>query len=348
MSTKTKIFDVVFFQKNYEFLKLRMTEFEDTVDKFIFIPISDSKKKEIELNLSKFPLNKIIVGEVFQDYDSLQKEIQSYIEKEYSSFDDWIFLSLENELPDFKNLSTILESIKFNYVILEHLTFCWNIDYLEKIKYYGSSVFTFSHILIRNNLFSNIEYNKKNISEKIKNGWFFKNFHFPLEEELKIRENLLPTNNYSPATTYKLIERNFEIPNNFHILEYYKIGRNYMKKHLFFVDSEKKVNLIDIKKLYDTISIITFSENLDEIVAENIGDEVYKSVLYLPPTILYGNSALNEFQEKYKKNEIKRIIETIFPQDQDTIRIVYKDFNDIEKTWEELKNETLSEIINPS
>ena len=121
-----------------------------------------------------------------------------------------------------------------------------------------------------------------------------------------------------------------------------------MKKHLFLVESDKDVNLNEIRKIYDTVSVIEFSDNVNEMIAENIGESVSKSILHLPSNVLYGEKPLKDFQEDYKKNEVKRIIETVFPQDDDTIRIIYRGFGDVTFTWESIKNENFSEIINPS
>jgi len=121
-----------------------------------------------------------------------------------------------------------------------------------------------------------------------------------------------------------------------------------MKKHLFLVELDNDSNLNEVRKLYDTVSIIGFSDNVNEVIAENIGESVYKSILHLPNNVLYGEKPLKDFQEDYKKNEIKRIVETVFPQDQDNIRIIYRGFDDFVGLWETLKNEKFSEIINPS
>lgn len=122
-----------------------------------------------------------------------------------------------------------------------------------------------------------------------------------------------------------------------------------MRRHLFIVEANKDVNLLEIKKLYDTVSIIEFSDNTTEVVAENIGDSVFKSVLYIPSRVLYGGDIpIREFQELYKKNEIKRIIKTINPEDIDSIRIIYKDFDDFLGVWSDIKEQNISEILNPS
>jgi hypothetical protein len=350
MTKKINFFDVINFSGDLKFLKLRIIEFYEVVDYFIIMP-NDEYSKNIFEKEEEFIFShkeKIIVAGIHENDIELQNSIKNIVKEKYLSLDDIIFYSKENEIPDFRDIDLIKDEVKYNPILINHKTFCWNVDFLYNNLNFGSYVFNFTTLLTNPNLIPNIIYKKESNLEKITNGWKFENFHSQTENELFFRENLLPISEYNPATTYQLIKRDFEIPENLNILGYNKIGRDYMKKHLFLVESQKKVNLIEIKKLYDSVSVITFSDDVNEIIAENIGDEVYKSVLYLPDRTLYGEMGLKEFQDQYKKNEIKKIIHTVSPLDQDLIRIIYRDFDDVEKTWDQLKNENISEIINPS
>jgi hypothetical protein len=350
MGKKINVFDTILFDGDIKFLKLRIIEFFDVVDYFIVLPNTERAKQilDIEWEFIFSQKEKIVVIDTYKDELDLQELIRETVKKLYFSFDDIIFLSKENEIPNFRDLDSIIDEIKYNSIILNHTTFYWNIDYIHNELFNGSYVFNFTTILTNPNLIQSIPHKKNSNFEKITNGWKFESFHTSEENESYHRENLLPLIDYNPATTYKLTKRDFEIPENFNILGYNKIGRDYMKKHLFLVESSNTVNINEINKLYDTVSIIDFSDNVNEIIAENIGESVFKSILYLPTTVLYGRKPLNDFQDDYKKNEIKRIVETVFPQDQDNIRIIYKGFDDFVGLWENLKNEKFSEIINPS
>jgi hypothetical protein len=186
--------------------------------------------------------------------------------------------------------------------------------------------------------------------ESVINGWKFTKFT-PTNniDELYLKENLLPNEKISPVTTYMLTFKDdtIELPINYNLLPYNKIGRNYIKKHLFIVDNNSDAPIEFWEKEYDTISIIDFSENVNEIIVQPISDKTTISLIFVPNKVLYGDESLLEFQEDYKKNEIKKIIHTVFPQEQDEIRIIYKNSN-LVGLWSNLKNETLSEIINPS
>jgi hypothetical protein len=342
MKKNFKIFDVVLFDGNQDLLNLRLSEFYNIVDFFILIPLSDNIKYEIDIRFK----DRVVLLETFKNETHFYNLLKEFLSANYESFDDLIFMSKQNEIPDFNNLDEIIEEIKFRRVLIEHKTLCWNVDYYIKENISGSHVFTFSTFLTNKNILI-----KKNLNfKKIESGWKFLNFHEPTEDEAFARETLLPSTNYNFATTYKLIKTpsNFELPKNVGILAYNKIGRDYMKKHLFLVESSNTVNLNEVSKLYDTVSIIEFSDKLTEVIAENIGESVYKSILHLPTNVLYGEKPLKDFHDDYKKNEIKKIIETVFPQDQDSIRIIYKGFDDVVGLWENFKNQKFSEIINPS
>lgn len=350
MSKNFKIFDFIIYSGNLDFLRLRILEFQDIVDYFIIIPESEN----IELNLPLEILEKISTFNTYKDVTLLYQEIKDFVGSKYLSFDDLIFISKEHDLPDFNNILEIVEETKNRNVVLKHKTLCWNVDYYLNEQFTGSYVFNFSHFLTNLNILKNLwkiqsDSYESNFEKKLC-GWKFVNFHEPNQNEIFARENLIPDVIYNPATTYKLekVDDNFELPKNIGILAYHKIGREHMKKHLFLVESDKDVNLNEIRKIYDTVSVIEFSDSVNEMIAENIGESVSKSILYLPKNILYGENQIKEFQEDYKKNEIKRIIETVFPQDQDSIRIIYRGFVDITFQWESIKNENFSKIINPS
>lgn len=342
MKKNFKIFDVILFGGDLDLLNLRFSEFYDIIDFFVIVPFSDEIKCDIDIKFK----DKVIIFDTFKNETNLYDLLKEFLKTNYESFDDIIFTSYENEIPNFNNLNEIIEEIKFRLVSIEHKTLCWNVDYYIKENIKGSHVFTFSTFLTNKNVLI-----KKNLNfKKIESGWKFLNFHKPKEDEVFARENLLPSINCDFATTYKLIKTpsDFELPKNVGILAYNKIGRDYMKKHLFLVESSNTVNLNEVSKLYDTVSIIEFSDKLNEVIAENIGESVYKSILHLPSNVLYGEKPLKDFHDDYKKNEIKKIIETVFPQDQDSIRIIYKGFDDVVGLWENFKNQKFSEIINPS
>ena len=342
MKKNFKIFDVILFGGDLDLLNLRFSEFYDIIDFFVIVPFSDEIKCDIDIKFK----DKVIIFDTFKNETNLYDLLKEFLKTNYESFDDIIFTSYENEIPNFNNLNEIIEEIKFRLVSIEHKTLCWNVDYYIKENIKGSHVFTFSTFLTNKNVLI-----KKNLNfKKIESGWKFLNFHEPTEGEAFARETLLPSTNYNFATTYKLIKTpsDFELPKNVGILAYNKIGRDYMKKHLFLVESSNTVNLNEVSKLYDTVSIIEFSDKLNEVIAENIGESVFKSILHLPSNVLYGEKPLKDFHDDYKKNEIKKIIETVFPQDQDSIRIIYKGFDDVVGLWKNFKNQQFSEIINPS
>jgi hypothetical protein len=55
---------------------------------------------------------------------------------------------------------------------------------------------------------------------------------------------------------------------------------------------------------------------------ETSTEKTTNSRLYLPNIVLYGESTLEEFQHKYKLNETRKIVSTLFPQNNDIITMI--------------------------
>ena len=121
-----------------------------------------------------------------------------------------------------------------------------------------------------------------------------------------------------------LVEHNgdVELPVNKKLLPYNQIGRYRTKKHLFLVESDKPESLEMLENQYSSVTIINFSNNLNEIIGEKVTDKTTNNVLYLPETLLYTDE-LHKFQSQYKMNEVKRMFSTVFLQPQDTTTIIY-------------------------
>jgi hypothetical protein len=92
-----------------------------------------------------------------------------------------------------------------------------------------------------------------------------------------------------------------------------------VRKHLFLVESD-----VEYMDGYDTITIIKFSSDLQEILCEIVSNTTTKSILYLPNVVLYGDSDLETFQDEYMLNETKRMFSVVFPQEQDVIDVIFK------------------------
>ena len=77
-----------------------------------------------------------------------------------------------------------------------------------------------------------------------------------------------------------------------------------------------------LENQYNSVTIINFSNNLNEIIGKRITDKTTKNILYLPEIMLYSDE-LEKFQSQYKMNEVKRMFSTVFLQKQDTTTIIY-------------------------
>jgi hypothetical protein len=330
MKKNPKTFDAFIFKGELDLLKFRLTELDPFVDVFIIAEFDSDKKNSVYLNnIEMFKKWKKKISHIFindTDINYSSKIVVEFINFS-PGFEDILVISEINEIPDYSKKDEIYELLKYHPVILEHQNFLYNIDHIDNNWISGSVIFTFSSILVRKEIIKET-YNKKSNffgfhTQKLKCGWKLSKFG---ESDGFNFEEKLPLVGVNRATTYPLVEHDGKIslPKNINLLKYTKLGRERVKKHLFICES--KIESIEkLENVYDTVSIIEFSENLNEVICEKITDKVTKSVLYLPNKVLYGNYDLSKFHIQYKLNEINRMVCTVFPQKQDLTKIIFND-----------------------
>jgi hypothetical protein len=228
------------------------------------------------------------------------------------------------EIPDLTKLDELMEPLKYDSLILNHHHFVWNVDHMTKNLEYGSMMFEYTRIFQNKYLIKSV-INKKQkpqnfIREIIPNGWKFS--YFDNDEELlfgEYSENIVFPKPIIPSKTYQLIKRNdIVLPEFTHLLPHNKVGRDHSKNYLLISDSNVEYLVDD----YDKICIINFDDNINETFVEPTDEKTTNSRLYLPNIVLYGESTLEEFQHKYKLNETRKIVSTLFPQDNDIITMI--------------------------
>jgi hypothetical protein len=155
-----------------------------------------------------------------------------------------------------------------------------------------------------------------------------------LSEDEKINEdiiycfnNLISISNSDLENPYGLIEYNEELPKNHHLLPSQKIGRNYSKKYIV---------TLNYNKLAPSFSLNIHYEK------DNQFDILLPTSKYYD--VLIENNTLENFQKMYGVNEIKKIINSFYPLNQDLFRFV-NDGKFIEYSWAELKNEFIYDRI---
>jgi hypothetical protein len=330
MTKKRKIIDIIFFNGEMDLLKFRFTELSSFVDTFIIIE-SLSNVSEL-VNHSKFfdeYNEKLIHLYVPIDFNNSDKVdlIYKTLHKLKLDFEDIIAVSNTNEVPDFSKFSNIIEELKYGVVYLKHQKFVWNINYIDKNRDVGSLIFLYTSLIQNKRNILEFYSNKDlfNLScEKINNGWKFVGFDLKdrIGFEYQIEEKL-PMVKVNHLTTYQLTESKLiDLPTNYKLLPKNKIGRNSNKKHLFIVSNLEDSVIEEFEQKYDSISIIDFVSDVNEKMGLKITDKITKHSIFVPDKILYGVDNLNDFQEKYKLNEIERLKHTLFLKEQDTVTIL--------------------------
>lgn len=316
---KIKFYDSICFRGELEILIFRLTELDPYVDEFI---IADLTQDGTNWGLLKKWESKIHIISVTED--NCFESIKNQFIKLNPMFEDVLMISNTNEIPNLRDKEPFFEKLRFENFIIEHQNFVWNYEYVDVKSSKGTLVTNLSLIVQTKNVVDKLVKMKSTLNlvrgKVLNNGWKFANFEYDSYYDYYIKEKLPPTD-INPITTYQLNKHNnqIELPTNVDLLPYVKIGRDEVKKHLFLVESD-----VEYMDGYDTITVIKFSSNLQEILCEKVSDNITKSVLYLPNVVLYGDSDLETFQDEYMLNETKRMFSVVFPQEQDIIDVIFK------------------------
>jgi len=332
MVKKRKIIDVIFFNGQIDILKFRLSELNSFVDTFIIIEsLSNFSESQLIKNNKIFDTWKEKIIHLYSPIEFVPDEkielIHRTISKLKLGFEDIISISDVCEVPNFSDFDKVIDELKFDVVLLKHLNFVWNINYVDKYKDAGSFVFFYT-TLLQNKPKIKQYYSNKNLDnitcEKIENGWKFVGFDLKEREgfEYQVKEKL-PRVEVNPITTYQLIESDLNnLPVNYKLLPKNEIGRDFNKNHLFIVNQLSGTTIEELEGKYDTVSIFEFISDVDEQLGEKITDKITKHSIFVPNIVLYGDDNLEEFQKKYKLNEIERLKHTLFLKKNDTITII--------------------------
>jgi hypothetical protein len=330
MTKKRKIIDIIFFNGEIDILKFRLFELNPFVDTFIIIESLSNSSELVKHNKFFDEYNEKLIHLYvpidfgFSDRIDL---IYKTLQKLELNFEDVIAVSNTNEVPDFSKFSNVIEELKYGIVYLKPQKFVWNINHIDKNRDVGSLIFLYTSLIQNKRNILEFYSNKDlfNLScEKIENGWKFVGFNLNdrIGFEYQIEEKL-PMTKVNSVTTYQLTESKFiDLPINYKLLPKNKIGRNSNKNHLFIVNELPESTIKEFEQKYDTISIIKFISDVNEQLGIKITDKITKHSIFVPNKILYGTDSLNEFQEKYKLNEIERLKHTLFLKEQDTVTIL--------------------------
>ena len=328
MIKKNKTFDSFTFRGELDLLEFRLTELDPFVNVFIIAELDSNKKNSIFIqNKSRFDKWKKKIYHIFVTEESYLNKITAEFVNHSPDFDDILLVSEINEIPDLRKKDEITKELKYGSIILQHQNFVWNIDHIDNTFVDGTFMIAFNSILVDKEILTKKYYkkhkSKNGVNQRIKNGWKFSNFKLDDEFRQQIDDKLPPVE-VDPITTYMLVEHNgdVELPVNKKLLPYNQIGRYQTKKHLFLVESDKPESLEMLENQYSSVTIINFSNNLNEIIGEKVTDKTTNNVLYLPEITLYTDE-LYKFQSQYKMNEVKRMFSTVFLQPQDTTTIIY-------------------------
>jgi hypothetical protein len=315
MNEKKKIFDVVFIIDDEDILELRFMDMYALTDYFIIFGKEESLEKIKKFSSEMGHRIKTFVLEDTMNFDSedisyISSSVLTTIGDLYSSFDDLVFLSYSNEIPDIKNLfETDINNKQLR--ILKNDVYECSFKRKRKFKETGSLLTNFSYLLKnKKNFVSDFFEMKQNLVVEdltLYNGYKILNY--------KKTPEVLPSTYFCP-----ILKRNVE----------YKSVRD-LRKFVFILNkSSQEISA-------DHIFNVKFKDSFPEKIDVDINQNEHDIELFIPQTILYGKN-LEDFQEQYKHFEIRRILSNFDCQNEDDIEIHYDKKNIKTLKFYEIKN----------
>jgi beta-1,4-mannosyl-glycoprotein beta-1,4-N-acetylglucosaminyltransferase len=379
-----KKIDCILFYDELEMLNFRLNQLNDHVDYFIIlecdIDFQGNKKKlffqENKELFSKWE-SKIIhipTTNISKNYiDSISeitkiKELTPYKNSELTSDEiiycqtynlykilislklypeDIILFSAVDEIPDLTQFDTIIKNLNFEPVVLKQKNFVWTTEYYDPTPYMGTCCFQYTSLIdFPNKIFQKYSSKKNRLNNdgtKCENGFHFSHFYSLektiqklqlISDEENLREkitncfkNLISIQDYGYENPQSLIEYNGELPKYHSLLPSQKIGRDYSKKYTITLNYDKVESIFSLNIHYDKNDyfdiLLPTSKYYDVLIEEN---------------------TLENFQKMYGANEIKKIIRSFYPLNQDLFKFV-NDGKFIEYSWAEIKNEFIYDRI---
>ena len=315
MNKKKLVFDVVIVTGNEDVFKKRFLELHREVDFFIIFGTYDNikeiKKYQGELvekiNYFELPNNFKLESNEITNY--INDKILEFTIKKYQNFEDFIFFSFSNEIPQI-NLLCDKILLEERIQVLNNVVFQDNLNFIRKYPENGSIVTTLSFILYTNNFFEKILFMKEKL--------------YPKERTLKNGYKFLYSSQKNSFTYY--------CPYSKKIVCLIPKKKLKTRKFIFNFSNSK------IASEADYIFNIDFISDFPEELSVDFNQKVQTIKLFLPKIILYGGE-YKTFKLKYKMNEIPRILSNFYCSEDDIIEIHF---------GKEVKKLKYSDVKNPS
>lgn len=303
---RKKIFDCIFSHGNFNLLKKRIHENNQLVSHTFVITKENDFEKINEYFFQNLSVSILLQKENFENYKFYSNLIREKIQSHFESWEDLIFISNDNEIPDIKKFLEQTEEL--SCANLYHKVCSLDGSKCKKFVSEGSLVINISEITTNRNFLSlkNFEIKKlENFKDKLECGVTFLSQSEFLDEK------------YFCELSKKNIPFNVRLENK---------PKNFL---ISFVEpNENKIGD------YDKIFIIELTNEFPEILFNSSDENIERVKLFFPKNQIYKD---NDFMVNYLKRESLRILNLTNKIDDDIVWIQFE--NKIESyTVKELKN----------
>jgi hypothetical protein len=350
------------------------SEFEKNLDKFLkwehkITHIKSIPPTDEEISKITSEIHCHIIDKTNKSFDNLKLkqlyDLSKCLHHLSVSFDDIIMVSEIDEFPIVPPIDILHSYLSFEPLVFSQKDFIWSKDFIKSEEHLGTFCFSYSQFVL--NTFTDVFFIKNKDVDgglnfaSISSGYRFSYFMGVDEatnklskkvDTISVDEIRLILNDSRDNLTYydfntfsnpKSLKKYFgELPKHINLLDSQKIGRESVKKHLitFNIDS-----LLYLHDEVDTISVVLQSNNL---LNKDIrcGADIYH--IHIPNKqyydILIKDNTLENFQEMYFVNEVKKILYSKLPMENDLF-IFYYGGKEIILKWSEIENQFLFDLL---
>jgi hypothetical protein len=279
----SKVYDFIFYFNERDLLEKRISYLEGVVDKFIVINFG---------NETIFPKDIVVLENYKTKFSFFQKDfLNEILHNEKLPFIksfDYLFFSQTKEIPDLSFYENIKTSQSMNVIYCSHENLHWNDKLKSPFIYLGTRVFNVTCILQTKNLYkefkpSNLFYYVRSKVEKT--GWVLNGF----QVEPQLIDNI---NFWGPEKVKDLVKEK---------------GIQYFKENHLSLDIPQKSTIL-IPSEVELPKVLSNSEEIKRRGSKDFFICLEDYEIETPKKVLYGDYSYSDFVEKFKKNELLRIL----------------------------------------
>ena len=368
---KNKIFDIIFFEEDFNHLKNRVINSYEKVDRIIVVFCNTIEESEV-YNTLNYWIDKIEIINIDRSFFDLDSNVLDLILKKIENFnpffEDVLCFSFETELPNFDDFDEIISHLNFEPIVLRQTEFVYNLNTVSQNRFLGTCVFTYT-MYVQNpqsiiGVWKLRQHLPNLVHHVVDNGFKFNFFH-ETEKIIQKLNNLnivITEKEFLQSVEKRIYPTSYNREGKIFLLENRKIfsfDKKFLVESPIKLDHPKKVlvilnisqGLIDCELLldYDLILNFNFTRNYSFVEISDTGCLQNVNV-FLPSKDYYNLKSEYQTITLYSLGELKKNLHQhqIFSNDEIDFIFNTDELKLSEKKsflWEDLKSQPFEDIF---